>query len=146
MFITRGGPNGDLVEHDPTFRVLLAVVLFELFELKVSQPCDLSEMRSELFEARGAVFSIILDATHILMALMIISMTSEMAADVMRGKTLMKITRRVLVDLLILIATSIAVIVTMTSTAILSTLIVAATTTWRIGWRRIVTMLATWMF
>jgi hypothetical protein len=51
MFITYGRPNGDLVERDPAFRVLLAVVLPELFELKISWPYDLSEMRSELFEA-----------------------------------------------------------------------------------------------
>jgi hypothetical protein len=68
-----------------------------------------------------------------------------MAVDVTRRKTLTKITRRVLVDLLISIATSIAVIVTTTSTTILFAL-VAAATTWRIGWRRIVTMLAAWMF
>jgi hypothetical protein len=51
MFITCSRPDGDLVERDLAFRVLLAVVLLELFELKVSLPNDLSEMRSELFEA-----------------------------------------------------------------------------------------------
>jgi hypothetical protein len=45
MFITCGGPDGDLIKCDPAFRVLLAIVLPELFELKVS------EMRSELFKA-----------------------------------------------------------------------------------------------
>jgi phage-related holin len=151
MFITCSGPNGDLVERDPTFRVLLIVVLPKLFELKVPWPYDLSEMRSELFEAWGAVFGIVLDAAHVLVGLTVISMTSDMAADVTRRKTSTKIMRRVLVDLLILIATSIAVIVTTTSTTILSTLVAAATTatattTWRIEWRQIVTMLATWMF
>jgi hypothetical protein len=111
MFITCGRPDDDLVEHDLAFRVLLAVVLPELFELKVSWPYDLSEMRSELFEARGAVFDIILDTTHVLMGLTIISMTSDMAADVMRRKTLTNITKRVLVNLLISIAASIVVIV-----------------------------------
>jgi hypothetical protein len=53
MFITCSGPDGDLIECDLAFRVLLAVVLPELFELKVSWPYDLSEMRSELFEAWG---------------------------------------------------------------------------------------------
>jgi hypothetical protein len=53
MFITCGGPDGDLIERDLAFRVL-AVVLPELFELEVSWPYDLSEMRSELFEVRGA--------------------------------------------------------------------------------------------
>jgi hypothetical protein len=53
MFITCSRPDGDLVERDLAFRVLLTVVLPELFELKVSWPYDLSEMRSELFEARG---------------------------------------------------------------------------------------------
>jgi hypothetical protein len=53
MFITCSGSDGDLVERDPAFRVLLAVVLLELFELKVPQPYDLSEMRSEFFEAQG---------------------------------------------------------------------------------------------
>jgi hypothetical protein len=66
MFITRGRLDGDLIERDLAFRVLLAVVLPELFELKVLRPYDLSEIRSELFEARGAVFGIVLDATHIL--------------------------------------------------------------------------------
>jgi hypothetical protein len=45
-----------------------------------------------------------------------------------------------------LIAASIAVIVTTTSTTILSTIIATAATMWRIGWKRIVMMLATWMF
>jgi hypothetical protein len=151
MFITCGGPDGDLIERNLAFRVLLAIVLPEFFELKVSRPYDLLEMRSELFEARGVVFSIVLDMAHVLVGLTVISMTSDMAVDVTRRKTLMKITRRVLVDLLISIAMSIAVIVTMTSTTILSALIaatttVAAATMWRIGWRRIITMLATWMF
>jgi phage-related holin len=85
-------------------------------------------MRSELFEARGAVFGIVLDMAHVLVGLMVISTTSDMAANVTRRKTLMKITRRVLVDLLISIATSIAVIVMMTSTTILSTIIIATAT------------------
>jgi hypothetical protein len=136
MFIACGGLNGDLVERDPAFGVLLAVVLPELFELEVLWPYDLSEMRSELFEARGAVFGIVLDTAHVLVGLTVISTTSDMAANV---------TRRVLVDLLISIATSIAVIVTMTLTTILSS-VVAAATMWRIGWKRIVMMLATWMF
>jgi hypothetical protein len=150
MFITCGGPDGDLVERDLAFKVLLAVVLPKLFELKVSWPYDLSEMRSELFEARGAVFGIVLDTTHVLVGLTAISMTSDMAADVTRRKTLTKITRRVLVDLLISIVMSIVVIFMTTSTTILSALVAVATTvvaatTWRIGWRRIITMLATWM-
>jgi hypothetical protein len=53
MFITYDGPNGDLIEHDLAFRVLLAIILPELFELEVSRPYDLLEMRSELFEAWG---------------------------------------------------------------------------------------------
>jgi hypothetical protein len=69
MFITCGGPDGDIIERDPTFRVLLTVILPELFELKVSRPYDLSKMRSELFVARGAMFSIILDTVHVLMGL-----------------------------------------------------------------------------
>jgi hypothetical protein len=128
VFIACGGPDGDLIEHDPTFGLLLAVVLPELFELEVSWPYNLSEMRSELFEARGAVFGIVLDMAHVLVGLMVISTTSDMAANVTRRKTLMKITRRVLVDLLISIATSIAVIVMMTSTTILSTIIIATAT------------------
>jgi hypothetical protein len=110
-------------------------------------------MRSELFEAQGAVFDVVLDAVHVLMGLAVISTTSDMAADVARRKTVMKIARRVLVDLLISIVVSIAVVVMTTSTTILSALIVAtaatvaaATTTWRIGWRRIIMMLVTWMF
>jgi hypothetical protein len=128
VFIACGGPDGDLIEHDPAFGLLLAVVLPELFELEVSRPYNLSEMRSELFEARGAMFGIVLDMAHVLVGLMVISMTSDMAANVMRRKTLTKITRRVLVDLLISIAASIVVIVMMTSTTILSTIIIAAAT------------------
>jgi phage-related holin len=154
MFLTCGGPDGDLTERDPAFRVLLAVELPKLFELEVSRPYDLPEMRSELFEAWGAVFGVILDAVHVLVGLMVVSMTSDMVVDVTGRKTVTEITRRVLVDLLISIAASVAVVVTTTSTTILSTLVVAATaattavatTTWGIGWRQIVTMLATWMF
>jgi hypothetical protein len=51
MFLTCGGPDGDLIERDPAFRVLLAVELPKLFELEVSRPYDLPKMRSELFEA-----------------------------------------------------------------------------------------------
>jgi hypothetical protein len=83
---------------------------------------------------------------HVLVGLMVISTTSDLAADVTRRKTLTKITGRVLVNLLISIAASIVVIVTMTSTTILFALVTAAATMWRIGWKRIITMLATWMF
>jgi phage-related holin len=111
-------------------------------------------MRSELFEAQGGVFGVVLDAAHVLMGLMVISMTSDMVADVTRRKADTEIARRLLVDLLISIATTIAVVVTTTSTTILSALVTAATatttaaatTTWGIGWRWIVMMLATWMF
>jgi hypothetical protein len=54
VLITCGGPNGDLIERDPAFRVLLVVIFPELLELEISWPDDLSEMRSKLFEARGA--------------------------------------------------------------------------------------------
>jgi hypothetical protein len=144
MFITCGGPNGDLVERDPAFRVLLAVVLPKLFELEVLRQYDLSEMRSELFETRGAVFGVVLDAAHVLVGLTVISTTSYMAADVTRRKAVTEIMRRVLVDLLISIVTMIAVVVTTTTTTFLSALIAAtttataaaaatATTTWGIG-------------
>jgi hypothetical protein len=154
MFITCGGPDDDLIERDLAFRVLLAVVLPKLFELEVSRSYDLLEIRSELFEARGAVFGVVLHAAHVLVGLTVISTTSDMAADVMRRKTVTEIARMVLVDLLISIATMIAVVVTMTSTTILSALVAAATaaatatatTMWGIGWRRIITMLVTWMF
>jgi phage-related holin len=153
MFITCGGPDAYLVERDPAFRVLLTVVLSELFKLEVSLPYDLMEMRSELFEARGAMFDVILDVVHILVALTVISTTSDMATDVTRRKTVTEIARRLLVDLLISIAAMIAVVVMTTSTTILSALVIAATaataaatTMWGIGWRQIVMMLATWMF
>jgi phage-related holin len=145
MFVACGRPDGDLIERDPAFEVL-AFVLPKFFELEVSWPYDLLEMRSELFEARGGVFGIILDTAHVLVGLTVISTTSDMATNVMRRKTLTKITRRVLVNLLISIATSIAVIVTTTSTTILSAIVAVVVTMWRIGWKRIVTMLATWMF
>jgi phage-related holin len=110
-------------------------------------------MRSKLFEARGAMFGVILDAVHVLVGLAVISTTSDVTADVMRRKTVTEIARRVLVDLLISIAMTIAVVVMMTSTTFLSAFIAAATTaaaatatttatsTW--GW--IVAMLVTWM-
>jgi phage-related holin len=146
MFIAYDGPNGDLIERDLAFRVLLAIILLKLFELEVSSPYDLSEMRSELFEARGAVFGIVLDTAHVLVGLTVVGTTSDMAANVTRRKMLTKITRRVLVNLLISIVVSIAFIVTTTSTTILSAVVAAATTMWRIGWKQIVMMLATWMF
>jgi hypothetical protein len=144
VLITYSGPNGDLIERDPAFRVLLAVIFPELLELEIPWLDDLSEMRSKLFETWGAVFCVILDAAHILVGLAVISMTSDVTADVARRKMVTKIARRVLVDLLILI------VVMMTSTTLLSTLIIAAaaataTTTWGIGWGQIVTMLVTWM-
>jgi hypothetical protein len=49
VLITYGGSDGDLVEHDPTFGVLLAIIFPELLKLEISWPDDLSEM-SKLFE------------------------------------------------------------------------------------------------
>jgi hypothetical protein len=82
-------------------------------------------------------------------------MTSDVTADVARRKTVTEIARRVLVDLLISIATTIAVVVMMTSTTFLSALVTTATTaiavaattttTWGIGWGRIIAMAVTWM-
>jgi hypothetical protein len=136
VIITCGGPDDDLVERDPAFGVLLAVIFLELLELEIPWPDDLSEMKSKLFEARGAVFGVILDAAHILVCLAVISMTSDVTADVTRRKMVTEITKRVLVDLLISIVVTIAVVVTTTSTTSLSSLVVvvvAATTTWGIG-------------
>jgi hypothetical protein len=88
------------------------------------------------------------------MSLAVISMTSDVTADVARRKMVTKITRRVLVDLLVSIAMTITVVVTTTSTTFLSTLVAAATTTtaaaattttWGIRWWLTVVMLATWM-
>jgi hypothetical protein len=106
-------------------------------------------MRSKLFEARGAVFGVILDAVHVLVGLVVVSTTSDVTVDVMTWKMVMEIARRVLVDLLISIATMIAVVVMMTSTTFLSAFIATATTataaaaTATSTWGRIVTMLAT---
>jgi hypothetical protein len=101
------------------------------------------------------VFGVILDAAHILVALAVISMTSDVTVGVARRKTVMEIARRVLVDLLISIATTIVVVVMMTSTTFLSALVTAATIaipaafiatiTWEIGCSLIIAMLATWM-
>jgi hypothetical protein len=88
------------------------------------------------------VFGVILDAAHVLVGLVVISTTSDVTADVARRKTVMEITRRVLVDLLILIVATIAVVVTTTLT-FLSALIAAAATV--IGWGWIIAMLVTWM-
>ena len=38
----------DLVESDPVFRVLLAIIFFKLLELKVAGPYDLAKVRGEL--------------------------------------------------------------------------------------------------
>jgi phage-related holin len=112
-------------------------------------------MGGKLFEAWGAVFGVILDAVHVLMGLAIISMTSDVTADVARRKMVTEIARKVLVDLLISIAAMIAVVVMTTSTTSLSALVTTATiattaaatatTTWGIGWGQIVVMLVTWM-
>jgi hypothetical protein len=162
VLITCGGPDDDLIERDPTFRVLVAIIFPELLELEITWPDDLSKMRSKLFEAREGMFGVILDAAHVLVGLAVICTTSDVTADVMRRKTVMEITRRVLVNLLILIVMTIAVVAMTTSTTILSALITAATaattaaaaaataatttTMWGIGWGRIIVMLVTWMF
>jgi hypothetical protein len=142
VLITCGGPNGDLVEHDLAFGILLAVIFLELLKLEIPWPDDLSEMRSKLFETRGAMFDVILDVVQVLVGMAVISTTSDVTAGIARRKTVTEITRRVLVDLLISIAVTIAVVVTMTSTT-LSALIITATTailaaaiaptTWEIG-------------
>jgi hypothetical protein len=121
VLITYSGPDGDLVERDPAIRVLLAVIFPKLLKLEIPWPDDLLEMRSKLFEARGGMFSVILDAAHVLVGLVVISTTSDATADAVRRKMVTEIARRVLVDLLISIA------VTMTSTTFLSALIAAAT-------------------
>jgi hypothetical protein len=54
VLITCGGPDDDLIERDPSFGVLIAVIFPELLELEIPWPDDLSEMMSNLFEARGA--------------------------------------------------------------------------------------------
>jgi hypothetical protein len=141
MLITSSGPDGDLVERDPTFGVLLAIIFPELLKIEIPWPDDLLEMRSKLLEARGGVFGVILDAAHVLMGLAVISTTSEATADVARRKMVTEIARSVLVNLLISIAVTIAVVVTTTSTTFLSTLVATATaaaaapatTTWGIG-------------
>jgi phage-related holin len=154
MLITCGGMDRDLVECDLAFRVLLAVIFPELLELEITWPDNLSEMRSKLFEARGAVFGVILDAAHILVGLAVISMTSDVTVDITRRKTVTEIARRILVYLLISIAAAIAVVVMTTLTTFSSTFVTAnaatttiviAITTWGMEWVLIVTMLATWM-
>jgi hypothetical protein len=53
MLITCGGPDDDLIERDPAFGVLLAVIFPKHLKLKIPWPDDLSEMRSKLFKTRG---------------------------------------------------------------------------------------------
>jgi hypothetical protein len=154
VLITCSGPNGDLLERNLAFRVLLVVVFPELLKLEIPWPDDLPEMRSKLLEIGEAMFSVILDAAHVLVGLAIISMTSDVTMGIARRKTVIEITRRVLVNLLISIATN-AVVVTTTSTTFLSTLVTTAsiaisaaavaTTAWGIGRSLIIVMLATWM-
>jgi hypothetical protein len=50
MLITYGRPNGDLIERDPTFGVLLAIIFPKLLKLEIPWLDDLSKMRSKLFE------------------------------------------------------------------------------------------------
>jgi hypothetical protein len=154
VLITGDGPDGDLIERDPAFKVLLAVIFPKLLKLEIPWPDDFSEM-SKQFETRGAVFGVILDAAHVLVGLAVISTISDVTVGIARRKTVTKIARTILVDLLISIAMTIAVVVTMTSTTFLSTLVTAtttdipataiATTTWGIRCSLIVAMLATWM-
>jgi hypothetical protein len=120
VLITYGGLDGDLVEHDPAFGVLLAVIFLELLKLEIPWPDDLLEMRSKLFETRRVVFCVILDAAHILMGLAVISTTSDVTAGVTRRKTVTEIARRVLVDLLISIVATIVVVVMTTLSTFLS--------------------------
>jgi uncharacterized membrane protein YeiB len=92
------------------------------------------------------VFGVVLDAVHVLMGLAVISTTSDVTVGIARRKTVMEITRRVLIDLPISIA-MIAVVVTMTLTTFLSVLVTAtsaaistaavATTAWGI-WRSLI--------
>jgi hypothetical protein len=119
MLITCSGQTDDLIERDPAFGLLLAIIFLELLKLEIPWPDDLLELRSKLFEVWGAMFYVILDAAHVLVGLAVISMTSDVTTDVARRKMVMEIVRRVLVDLLISIATSIAVVVTTTSTTFL---------------------------
>jgi hypothetical protein len=84
------------------------------------------------------------------MGLTIISTTSDVTTDVARRKMAMEIARRVLVDLLISIATTIVVVVAVTSTTFLSAVVTAATTAiaataTATTTGRIIAMLATWM-
>jgi hypothetical protein len=53
VLITCSGPDGDLIERDLAFGVLLAVIFPELLKLEIPCPDDLSEMRSKLFKPRG---------------------------------------------------------------------------------------------
>jgi hypothetical protein len=147
VLITCDGPNNDLIERDLAFMVLLTVIFPELLELEIPWKDDLLERWSKLFEARGAIFAVILDAAHVLVGLAIISTTSDVTADVTRRKTVTKIMRRVLVNLLISIAMMIVVVIMMTSTTFLSAFIATTTTaaTATTMWGRIIAMLVTWM-
>jgi hypothetical protein len=132
MLITYSGLNGDLIERDLAFKVLLAIIFPKLLKLEIPWPDNLSEM-SKLFEAQGAVFGVILDAAYVLAGLAVISTTSDVTMDVTRRKTVTEIARKILVDLLVLIAVTITVVVTTTSTTFLSaTAAATATTTWGI--------------
>jgi hypothetical protein len=51
--ITCAGLDGDLIERDLAFGVLLAIIFPELLEFEIPWPDDLLEMRSKLIEAWG---------------------------------------------------------------------------------------------
>ena len=44
MLISCYRPNYDFVKSDPVFRILLAIVFFELLELEVAGPYDLAKV------------------------------------------------------------------------------------------------------
>jgi hypothetical protein len=86
VLITYSGLDSDLIERDLAFGVFLAVIFPELLKLEIPWPDDLSEMRSKLFEAQGAMFGVILDVAHVLVGLVVISTTSDATADVTGGR------------------------------------------------------------
>jgi hypothetical protein len=110
----------------------------------------LSEVRSELFQARRTVLGVVFDPTDVLISLTIISTAEDAATGVTRRKLLTEITVEVLIHFLISITVMIAVVVSLTTIASVGNITIAiviaaaATTATRVDWGW--TILVTWVF
>jgi hypothetical protein len=85
----------------------------------------MSEVRSELFQARRTVLGVIFDATDVLISLTVISAAEDAATGVTRRELLTKIMVGVLIHFLISITTVIAVVILTTATTSVGSVTIA---------------------